>query len=90
MKTKNKKVDLDILKPLFWEYNWGSVKENFASSFVIARILELGTPEQFRLFAGMVGDEIIKTFLNKVGKKLLSPQSLNFWRLYYQKNEATK
>jgi hypothetical protein len=90
MKTKSRKVNLNILKSLFWEYNWGSVKENLASSFVIARILELGTPEQFHLFAGIVGDKIIKTFLNKAGRKLLSPQSLNFWKLYYQKNETTK
>jgi hypothetical protein len=90
MKRENKKIDLDILKPLFWEYDWGSVKENLTSPFVIARILELGNPEQFRLFAELVGNEIIKKFLYKKGKKLLSPQSFNFWRLYYQKNETTK
>jgi len=90
MKTKNRKVNLNILKSLLWEYNWRSVKKNLTDSFIIARVLELGRPEQFRLFSELVGNEVIKTFLLKRGKKLLSPQSFNFWRLYYDKNETTK
>lgn len=33
---------LDILKPLFWDYQWTSVLERIDSPFVIARVLELG------------------------------------------------
>jgi len=89
MKTKNRKIDLEILKPLFWEYDWTSLKENLTSPFVIARVLELGNPEQFHLFAELVGNELIKAFLDESGERLLSPQSFNFWQLYYQKNETT-
>lgn len=89
MKPRHKRTDLDILKPLFWEYQWTSVKQNLTSPFVIARVLELANPEQFRLFASMVGNETIKAFLNEKGAKLLSPQSYNFWRLYYQQNETS-
>ncbi|MGC9093869.1 MAG: DUF6922 domain-containing protein [Bacteroidota bacterium] len=81
---KKNQNDLEILKPLFWEYDWGSVEENLASSFVIARVLELGDPKQFRLFAELVGEDSIKIFLREKGEKLLSPQSLNFWKLYYR------
>ncbi len=77
----------EILKPLFWEYDWASVRENLTSPFVIARILELGNQEQFHIFAGLIGHEPIKAFLELKGEKLLSPQSLNFWRLYYERNE---
>jgi len=90
MQTKSRKVNLNILKSLFWEYNWGSVKRNLTDSFIIARVLELGNPEQFHLFSEVVGNKVIKTFLFRKGKKLLSPQSFNFWRLYYDKTEITK
>ena len=89
MKPRRKRTELDILKPLFWEYHWTSVKQNLTSPAVIARVLELGNPEQFRLFASIVGNETIKAFLNEKGANLLSPQSYNFWRLYYQQNEST-
>lgn len=92
MKRKQKKnvniKDLTILKPLFWEYKWSSVKKNFKSPFVIARILELGNPQQFRLFVSVVGKESIRTFLNEKGEKLLSPQSFHFWKLYFRRDET--
>ena len=77
-----------ILHSLFWEYKWESVKKNLTSPFVIARVLELGNPEQFRIFSELVGEETIKNFLREKGKKLLSPQSFNFWRIYYSIDEA--
>jgi hypothetical protein len=89
MKT-NKQSDLEILRPLFWECDWNSVREKLNSPFVITRILELGNPEQFHVFAEVVGDEVIKTFLREKRERLLSPQSFNFWRLYYQRNEVAE
>lgn len=89
MKPRRKRSELGILKPLFWEYHWASVKQKLTSPAVIARVLELGNPEQFRLFASVVGNETIRAFLYEKGAKLLSPQSYNFWRLYYQQNETS-
>jgi len=90
MENNSKENKLEILKPLFWEYDWNSVKENLNSSFVIAKVLELGDPEQFHFFAEIVGNEVIKAFLYEKGEKLLSPQSFNFWQLYYQRNDIIK
>jgi hypothetical protein len=90
METSNKRHNLGILKPLFWEYDWDSVQKNLTSPFVIARVLELGNPQQFHLFAELVGHGVIKSLLHEKGKELLSPQSFNFWRLYYQRNEVAE
>ncbi len=57
MKNRNKQNDIEILRPLFWEYDWKSVLENLTSPFVIARVLEIGDSEQFKLFAELVVDE---------------------------------
>jgi hypothetical protein len=78
MKNKN----LKILKELFWDYNWDSVVEKLDSPFVIARVLEIGNKEQVKELEKAIGKEKIKDFLKKY-EKLLSEQSLNFWRLCY-------
>jgi len=41
--------NLEILKELFWDYEWSSVIENLNSPFVIARVLEIGDEEQFKV-----------------------------------------
>jgi len=87
MKAKDKDNRVDILKPLFWEYDWASVKENLCSPFVIARVLELGDPKQFRALTDQVGDETIKAFLVQKGNRLLSARSFSFWHLFYQRHE---
>ncbi len=75
---------INVLKPLFWEYKWASVSAHLSSSFVIARVLELGNPAQFAVFAKHVGDEKIRAMVKEKGAKLLSPRSFNFWSLYYE------
>lgn len=76
--------NLNLLKPLFWDYDFESVVRNLQSPFVIARLLELGTPEQFEVLRGKVQDEKIIEFLkSERAKRLLSKVSLNFWLLYY-------
>lgn len=87
MKIKLKQMDKKVLFPLFWEYDIDSLAKNLTSPFVIARVLELGNPQQFFIFTRMVGNKVIKTFINEKGEKLLSPQSYNFWRLYYRRQE---
>jgi hypothetical protein len=79
------KDELDKLKPLFWEYKWESVKENLASPVVIARVLEMANPEQFKIFSSAVGDTEIIKFLKTKGERMLSKRSFNFWKLYYEK-----
>lgn len=86
----SKKPKLNKLKPLFWEYYWESVKEKLNSPFVIARVLEFATPEQFQIFTENIDEREILKFLNKRGKKLLSKRSLNFWKLYYEKKTKSK
>jgi hypothetical protein len=90
MTPKENAGDIDILKPLFWDYDWASVKQNLLSPFVIARVLELGDPEQFRVLAKVIGDHAIKAFLIRKGKRLLSRRSYNFWQLFYRRHESTE
>lgn len=85
MKTQLSKGNLRKLKPLFWDYDWKSVESNLSSLFVIARVLELATPEQFRIYSSLVGDDEIINFLENKGQKLLSRRTYNFWKLYYEK-----
>lgn len=80
---------LDILKPLFWDYQWTSVLERIDSPFVIARVLELGNPPQVRALINRVGEEKIIGFLQRKGEKLLSARSFNFWTLYYDETLTT-
>ncbi|HBT04354.1 MULTISPECIES: hypothetical protein [Thermodesulfobacterium] len=80
-----KEKNFNKLKPLFWEHEWNSVKKNLNSPFVIARVLEIGNPEQFKIFVSVVGDDKIIKFLQESGERLLSRKSLNFWRIYYDK-----
>jgi len=84
------KEELEKLKPLFWEYQWESVKENLTSPVVISRVLEVANPEQFKIFSSVVGDEEIIKFLATKGEKMLSRKSLNYWRLYYEKKAKKK
>lgn len=76
--------------PLFWDYELDSLKKNFTSPFVIARVLELANPEQFRIFSSAIGDELIVKFIEEKGQKMLSKRSLNYWRLYYGKRADRK
>lgn len=77
------KSSLRKLKDLFWDYNWNSVSENLNSPFVIARVLEIGNPEQVKILISEIGDDTIKNFLKDDGKRLLSSISYNFWKSYY-------
>ena len=79
---------IGILKSLFWDYRWDSVKEHLTSPFVIARVLEMGNPEQVQVFLQMVGKQTIRDFLSTHGKKLLSNKSYNFWTLYYAQQKT--
>jgi hypothetical protein len=78
------KNNLEKLKHLFWDYEWDSVIENLNSHFVIARVLELGDKEEFKILRSVVKDESIINFLkSEKAQRLLSKQSLNFWKIYY-------
>lgn len=82
--TSGNKNDLEKLKHLFWDYNWDSVLEKLNSHFVIARVLELGDKEEFKILRDVIGDpEIINFLKSEKAQKLLSRQSLNFWKIYY-------
>lgn len=84
-KKSKLKDKIDRLKSLFWEYKLESLKKNLKSPIIIARVLEMGNPEQFRIFSSLVGDETIYKFVEEKGKKMLSKRSFNYWKLYYEK-----
>lgn len=86
---KETKFHLKQIKNLFWDYKWESVIDNLESPFVIARILEMGSKKQVKKFISIIGDQKIIDFLEKYGK-LLSKQSLNFWKLVYQNKSSKK
>lgn len=83
-------VNFKKLKILLWDYKWESVLKNLDSFFVISRVLEIGNPEQFEILSNAIGDEKIKKFLFKKGKKFLSKKSLNFWKIYYAQKSNSK
>lgn len=81
---------VEVLRSLFWDYDFESVKKKLHSYFVIARVLELGTYEQFEVLKALLSDKKIIEFLkSKKGKKLLSRKSLNFWLIYYEIKKET-
>lgn len=82
------KAGIEILKDLFWDYDWESVLKNLDSPFVIARVLEMENKEQVKAFVSRIGSERIREFLTKY-EKLLSKQSLNFWKLIYETKEKS-
>ncbi|GLI52449.1 DUF6922 domain-containing protein [Thermodesulfovibrio yellowstonii] len=73
------------LQPLFWDYELGSLKKNLSSPFIIARVLEIANPEQFRIFSLFIGDDKIIKFLEQKGERMLSKRAFNYWKLYYEK-----
>ncbi|MGB9891599.1 hypothetical protein [Thermodesulfovibrio yellowstonii] len=77
--------NLKKLLPLFGDYELGSLKKNLTFSLVIARTLEMATPEQFRIFTSFIGNEAILKFLEEKVQKMLSKKDLNYRRLYYAK-----
>lgn len=85
VETYEIKDELEKLKPLFWDYEWKSLKKNLTSPFVISRVLEVANPEQFRIFSSAVGDDKIIEFLEKKGERMLSKRAFNYWKLYYEK-----
>lgn len=90
MQDSKKKKNLERLKPIFWEYEWDSVRKNLTSPVIIAKLLEMANPEQFKIFSSLVGDEEIKRFLEKKGEKRLSKKAYNYWKLYYEKKIKEK
>ncbi|PSR03036.1 MAG: hypothetical protein BRD50_06485 [Bacteroidetes bacterium SW_11_45_7] len=89
MDTTNKH-DIEKIKPLFWEYDWESVQKKMTSYFVIARVLEFGTPEQFATLVAVIGETPVQDFLaTRSADRLLSRRSLNYWRLYYEITTTT-
>ncbi len=82
--TISNRKNLEKLKHLFWDYEWDSVLKKLNSPFVIARVLELGDKEEFKILRNAIGDsEIINFLKSEKAQKLLSKQSLNFWKIYY-------
>jgi len=71
--------NLEILKELFWDYEWDSVVRKIDSPFVITRVLEIGNEKQIRVLEEKVGKEKIVEFLKRYGKRMLSKMSYNFW-----------
>lgn len=82
--------NLEILKELFWDYEWSSVLEKIDSPFVIARVLEIGDEEQVKTLEKAIGKRKIRRFLKKYGKRFLSEMSYNFWSYCYETNKKTQ
>lgn len=82
MNTKDSK-NLNRLKRLFWDYNFNDIISNFDNDVVIERVFELGDIEDFLILKEKVSKEKLILYLKRKGKKRLSKQSFNFWKLYY-------
>jgi len=73
------------LRPLFWDVDFQTVGTQKHSSFIIARIMELGDePEVRYMLTTFTRDKIIKAFR---GNRSLSQRSRNFWRLFLDLEE---
>ena len=74
---------MDLIKNLFWEYDFNHVKINLSNIVVIERILELGNKEQFNFLINEIGKDKIIKYLSSKGKRRLSRKLYNFWREYF-------
>lgn len=75
---------MNLIKKLFWEYDYELIKNNLSNIIVIERILEFGTKEQFDFLVKNIGISKIDNYLLSTGKRRLSKKSYNFWREYLE------
>lgn len=70
-----------FLEALFWDVPFQTLKPN--SQIVLERVLEYGDLSAIHWLLETVSQNDIKAFMNKLGRKRLSPKSLNFYRLIF-------
>jgi hypothetical protein len=69
----------EVLRPLFWEYDFDVLSWETDRDLVIARILARGDLAALRWLRAQLGDEAIRVWIEGRQGRGLTPQQLRFW-----------
>lgn len=69
----------EFLIQFFWEYDPGNISIEQHADLIIGRIMERGNWESMLWLKRTFSKDILLNFLEKKGKKILSPRELNYW-----------
>ncbi len=82
-KTKNdiesKSGIPEFLYSFFWEYDLRDIDIVRHADFIIGRIMERGSWESMVWLKKEFPRDVMRNFLEKRGKRILSPRELNYW-----------
>ncbi|MBI4603991.1 MAG: hypothetical protein HY721_18705 [Planctomycetes bacterium] len=76
----------ELLKPFFWDVDFGELRLEEHRDLIISRIAEHGTDEAVRWLKATYGDAEIAGALES-RRAQLSPRTLALWRLWLKKPE---
>jgi hypothetical protein len=71
----------ELLKPLFWEYDFGSLSVERDKDFLIRRILTRGDWSAIAWLRRRIGDKLLRKWILEHEGRGLSPQQLRFWQV---------
>jgi hypothetical protein len=71
----------DLLRPLFWEYDFGALTWEADRDLIMARVLASGGWEAVRWLRSRVGDSELRDWIERRRGRGLSRQQLRFWEL---------
>ena len=69
----------EFLSQFFWEYNSRDISIERHADLIIGRIMGRGNWASMAWLKKTFSKEILLNFLEKKGKKILSPRELNYW-----------
>jgi hypothetical protein len=71
----------DLLKPFFWDYDFGSLSWEDDRELIIARVLSSGDWNALTWLRSYAGDHFLQEWIVRHQGGGLSPQKLRFWEL---------
>jgi hypothetical protein len=72
------------LRPLFWDYRFGSLSWSADAPLIIHRVLSCGDWQSVRWLRRRAGDDVLREWLIQRRGAGLSPKQLRFWELIWK------
>ena len=69
----------EAVRALLWDVNLDTFDPKAHPEQVLERVLELGSPEDYRWALGLYGPGRIRDFIRADGARRLTPRALNYW-----------
>ncbi len=69
----------ESVRTLLWDVDLAAFDPQAHPEQVLERVLELGTPEDFRWSRDVYGLDRIRDFVRTEGVRRLNPRALNYW-----------